>query len=86
MNICKLNLIMVSFLWGDTIMRKILVNRVRCNRCGDVITSEYRHDYKSCRCGRVAVDGGTDYLRRGFTDSTDDYTELSEYEETTDSD
>lgn len=67
-------------------MRKILVNKIRCNHCGDVITSEHRHDFKSCRCGRVAVDGGTDYLRRGFIDSTDDYTELSEYEETDDSD
>lgn len=62
------------------------MNKIRCNSCGDVIVSEHRHDFKFCRCGRMAVDGGTDYLRRGFVDSPDDYTELSEYEETADSD
>lgn len=67
-------------------MRKILVNRVRCNRCWDVITSEYTHDMKTCKCGYVSVDGGTDYLRRGFADPSRDYTELSEYEESADSD
>ena len=50
---------------------------IRCNHCGDVIESTYRHDYKTCKCGRVAVDGGHDYLRRGFTDSPADFTDLS---------
>lgn len=67
-------------------MRKILVNRVRCNRCGDVITSEYVHDMKTCKCGYVSVDGGTDYLRRSYGDSIRNYTELSEYVEAADSD
>ena len=58
-------------------MRKIICNAIRCNHCGDVIRSTYRHDYVCCSCGKVAVDGGTDYLRRAFT-SPDDYTELSE--------
>lgn len=60
---------------------RILHNRIRCNKCGDVIESEYRHDFKSCRCGLVSVDGGHDYLRRGFTESPNDYTELSEVEQ-----
>lgn len=55
----------------------ILKNTIRCNYCGDVIESTYRHDYVKCSCGRVAVDGGRDYLRRSFTNSPDDYTELS---------
>ena len=54
----------------------ILKNTIRCNYCGDVIESTYRHDYVKCSCGRVAVDGGRDYLRRSFTNSPDDYTEL----------
>lgn len=62
-------------------MREILKNTIRCNNCGDVIESNYRHDYVKCSCGRVAVDGGRDYLRRFFTESPDDYTELSVFNE-----
>ena len=61
--------------------QKILHNKIRCNHCGDVIESEYRHDFKPCRCSLVYVDGGHDYLRRGFTYSPADYTELSEVEQ-----
>ena len=43
---------------------KILENKIKCNHCGDVIESRHRHDFKRCSCGRVAVDGGHDYLRR----------------------
>ena len=56
--------------------RKIIRNAARCNHCGDVIESNYRHDFKKCSCGRIAVDGGHDYLRRGFV-SPNDFTELS---------
>ena len=55
--------------------RKILRNMIRCNCCGDVIESTYRHDFKYCRCGLVAVDGGHDYLRRCAVPG--DFTELS---------
>jgi hypothetical protein len=37
----------------------------------------HRHDFVTCKCGRVSVDGGKDYLKRSFTDPID-YTELSE--------
>lgn len=60
---------------------KIIRNMVRCNHCGDVIESKYRHDYVVCKCGCCSVDGGHDYLRRGFTNSREDYTELSQWEE-----
>jgi hypothetical protein len=43
----------------------ILENKIRCRRCGDVIESKFRHDFKRCRCGSVFVDGGREYLRRG---------------------
>ncbi len=42
----------------------ILVNQVRCLKCGDTPFSRHRHDYVSCKCGAVAVDGGMDYLKR----------------------
>lgn len=60
---------------------KILMNRIRCKHCGDIIESKHRHDYIECSCGRVFADGGHDYLRRGFTSSEDDYEELSVVEE-----
>ena len=59
--------------------RKIKTNKIKCNYCGDIIVSENRHDFKFCSCGKVAVDGGTDYLKRSYTNSTDDFTELTEY-------
>ena len=36
--------------------------------CGDIIESNYRHDFKRCSCGRSYVDGGDSYSRVGFTD------------------
>ena len=61
-------------------MRKILKNAVRCNCCGNIIESTHRHDFKTCSCGRVSVDGGLDYIRRSFR-SRDDFTELSKFGE-----
>lgn len=45
-------------------MKKILVNQIRCKKCGDIIESKSVHDFNFCRCESVAVDGGHDYLRR----------------------
>lgn len=63
-------------------MEKIKVNKIRCKRCGDIIESKTGHDFKFCKCGAVAVDGGKEYLRRCFINTNDDYEELSEYEKT----
>lgn len=42
----------------------IIVNQVRCKKCEDTPFSASRHDFKSCKCGAIAVDGGQEYLRR----------------------
>lgn len=42
----------------------IVANMAQCALCKDVIESHSRHDFVSCSCGSVAVDGGMDYLRR----------------------
>lgn len=39
-------------------------NAARCLHCGDEIESTHRHNFKSCSCGAVCVDGGLDYVRR----------------------
>lgn len=57
-------------------MNKIIVNKIKCKKCGDIIESIHRHDFKFCKCGAVAVDGGKDYLRR--LGNEDDYEELFE--------
>ena len=40
-------------------------NAARCKKCGEVIESTFRHDFRQCKCGSIFVDGGCDYLRRG---------------------
>lgn len=42
----------------------IIQNAVSCNGCGDFIFSKHRHDFVTCTCGAISVDGGQDYLRR----------------------
>lgn len=43
----------------------ILHNRAQCKKCGDIIESTHRHDFKRCSCGAIFVDGGKEYIRRG---------------------
>ena len=56
-------------------MKRLVINRIKCNKCGDVIESTYTHDFKWCKCHSVFVDGGLDYARRGG--NLEDITELS---------
>lgn len=42
----------------------IVQNAVICNKCDDFIFSKTRHDFVTCKCGAISVDGGQDYLRR----------------------
>lgn len=42
----------------------IVSNQIECLICGDRPYSAFRHDYNSCKCGAVSVDGGQEYLRR----------------------
>ena len=67
----------------DTLSPKynILVNKVQCLQCGDIIESKYRHDFVTCKCGSISVDGGKDYLRRVGNLSKETYKDLSESEE-----
>lgn len=55
----------------------LLLNQAQCNNCFDIITSRSTHDYVSCSCGDLSVDGGTSYTKRNFGDKG--YSELSIY-------
>jgi hypothetical protein len=43
----------------------IIRNAAQCAKCGDIIESKHRHDFVSCSCGAIFVDGGLDYIRSG---------------------
>ena len=57
--------------------KKIIHNCARCLKCGDVLESKFLHDIRTCSCGNLTVDGGTQYIRRCFTAGSDSYEELS---------
>lgn len=44
--------------------KKIIKNQARCRLCANLVISAHVHDYRSCKCGEISVDGGNDYLRR----------------------
>ena len=49
---------------------RIIKNQVKCLKCNDIIVSRHRHDFVTCTCGNVSVDGGQDYPKRSATDIT----------------
>jgi hypothetical protein len=42
----------------------IYSNAARCLQCGEVVRSRNRHDFRSCSCGTLTVDGGSWYAKR----------------------
>ena len=58
--------------------KNILVNKIQCKKCKDIIESKHIHDFKWCDCKSIAVDGGLEYLRR--VGNLEDIIELSEFE------
>jgi len=58
---------------------KIIKNAARCLTCNEIIESKHRHDFVTCKCGKLSVDGGHDYLRR--VGELENCEELSEEEE-----
>ena len=59
--------------------KKIKVNKAKCKLCGDIIESTHVHDFVTCSCGEISVDGGKYYLKR-CAKNLDNIIELSEYE------
>lgn len=40
--------------------------KIQCLKCGDILESVHRHDFKQCKCGACYIDGGGDpYVRIG---------------------
>jgi hypothetical protein len=49
----------------------ILRNSIKCNHCNDEIESKHRHDFVTCKCGKISVDGGKNYRKTSFTELSD---------------
>lgn len=47
-------------------MNQIIQNEVECLKCGDIIFSRHTHDFATCSCGNVSVDGGLSYIHRSW--------------------
>lgn len=61
------------------VRERIIKNAVKCLKCGDVIESHYQHDFVSCSCGNIFVDGGHAYRRMGGAALNDgSYLDLSQ--------
>ena len=50
-------------------LEQVVLNRVQCKNCAEILISYNRHDYKTCGCeNQTMVDGGTAYQRYGGKD------------------
>ena len=61
-------------------------NWAQCRQCKQVIESRSRHDFVSCDCGAISVDGGHDYHRRvgnpkDFEEPSKDYKYKGDWDE-----
>lgn len=46
----------------------ITKNAAQCLICMDIIESKSVHDFITCSCGNLSVDGGHDYCKRSCMD------------------
>jgi tRNA(Ile2) C34 agmatinyltransferase TiaS len=44
-------------------------NRAKCTRCNTVVESKHKHDFVTCKCGNLSVDGGLDYKKRTYNEA-----------------
>ena len=57
---------MIPYSYFDKLARNVAY----CSNCHTEIESKHRHDFVSCKCGNISVDGGLAYLRRNVRDFT----------------
>ena len=47
------------------------ISAIKCKDCGDVIYSRAVHDFHSCSCGNISIDGGFDYTKISWQPNDD---------------
>lgn len=57
----------------------IAENAAICHDCMGFIISKHRHDFVTCECGNLSVDGGHAYLKRCFN-SIDSWSDASTFQ------
>lgn len=45
------------------------IKAIQCENCQDIVYSRARHDMRDCTCGKVAIDGGFDYIKISYIES-----------------
>jgi hypothetical protein len=40
--------------------------KIRCKKCGDIIQSKHKHDFQTCKCMSIFIQGENEYSRIGF--------------------
>jgi hypothetical protein len=53
------------------IKKDLIINGIYCINCNKAYYSVTRHDMHYCECGKIAIDGGRDYLK--ITGNMEDY-------------
>ena len=38
-------------------VKKLIKNKWKCLKCNDIVESKHRHDYVTCKCGEMSIDG-----------------------------
>lgn len=61
------------------------VSAIKCSTCSDTIYSRVRHDFQSCSCGAISIDGGPAYTKICYSATPPEVFEL-DIGEVTDSD
>ena len=47
---------------------RVIINKAQCLKCKEILESKDVHDYKTCSCGYLSVDGGLEYCKRNCQD------------------
>lgn len=42
------------------------MSKIRCKFCNKIIQSLHRHDFVTCECGSISLDGGDFYIKISF--------------------
>lgn len=45
--------------------KKDMRNRAKCKVCEEIIESKHIHDYVTCKCGQISIDGGPQSKKDG---------------------
>jgi len=43
-------------------------NRAKCKLCGSILESFHAHDYVTCKCGEISIDGGSTHYSASAKD------------------